>query len=43
MRIVARQIKKLHEEKKVPLEEMLILYRVKRTHKYPLLILLNGL
>ncbi|WP_066069827.1 3'-5' exonuclease [Neobacillus soli] len=35
MRLVARQIKKLHEERKVPLDEMLILYRVKRTHKYP--------
>ena len=31
MRIVARQIQKLHIEKKVPLHEMLILYRVKRT------------
>lgn len=36
MRMVARQMKKLHEERKVPLEEMLILYRVKRTHKYPI-------
>jgi superfamily I DNA/RNA helicase len=33
MRIVARSIKKLHMEKKVPLEDILILYRVKRTHK----------
>jgi hypothetical protein len=33
MKLVARQIKKLHEQKKVPLDEMLILYRVKRTHK----------
>ena len=36
MRIVSRQIKKLHEEKKVPLEEMLILYRVKKTYKSPI-------
>ncbi|MEH7502928.1 3'-5' exonuclease [Neobacillus drentensis] len=36
MRIVAKQIQRLHEEKKVPLDEMLILYRVKRTHKYPI-------
>ncbi|MFS0862051.1 3'-5' exonuclease [Fredinandcohnia sp. 179-A 10B2 NHS] len=33
MGIVARQIKNLHEEKKVPYSEMLILYRVKRTNK----------
>lgn len=31
--IVAKQIKKLQEEKKVPLSEILILYRVKRTHR----------
>jgi superfamily I DNA/RNA helicase len=37
MRIVARSIKKLHTEKKVPLEDVLILYRVKRTHKYPII------
>ncbi|WP_419887587.1 3'-5' exonuclease [Neobacillus niacini] len=37
MRIVARSIKKLHMEKKVPLEDVLILYRVKRTHKYPII------
>lgn len=37
MRIVARSIKKLHLEKKVPLEDVLILYRVKRTHKYPII------
>ncbi|MGG1674282.1 3'-5' exonuclease [Neobacillus sp. NRS-1170] len=37
MRLVSRQIKKLHEERKVPLDEMLILYRVKRTHKYPII------
>ncbi|MEH6957950.1 3'-5' exonuclease [Neobacillus drentensis] len=41
MKLVARQIKKLHEEKKVPLEEMLILYRVKRTHKYPIVDLIK--
>ncbi|WP_027410028.1 3'-5' exonuclease [Anoxybacteroides tepidamans] len=33
MRLVAKQIKKLHETKKVPLHEVLILYRVKRTHQ----------
>lgn len=37
MRIVSRQIKKLHDEKKVPYHEMLILYRVKRTHKLPII------
>ncbi|SFA86575.1 MULTISPECIES: nuclease-related domain-containing DEAD/DEAH box helicase [unclassified Bacillus (in: firmicutes)] len=37
MRLVSRQIKNLHEEKKVPLHEMLILYRVKRTHKQPII------
>ncbi|MFS0777643.1 3'-5' exonuclease [Neobacillus sp. 3P2-tot-E-2] len=37
MRIVARSIKKLHMDKKVPLEDILILYRVKRTHKYPII------
>jgi len=37
MRLVSRQIKKLHEERKVPLEEILILYRVKRTHKHPII------
>jgi len=37
MRIVARSIKKLHREKKVPLEDVLILYRVKRTHKFPII------
>ncbi|PLS01906.1 3'-5' exonuclease [Neobacillus cucumis] len=37
MRLVARQIKKLHFERKVPLDEMLILYRVKRTHQYPII------
>ena len=41
MKLVARQIKKLHEEKKVPLEEVLILYRVKRTHKYPIVDLIK--
>lgn len=30
---VAKTMKKLHEEKKVPYDEMLILYRVKRTYK----------
>ena len=37
MRIVARQIQKLHRDKKVPLQEMLILYRVKRSLKYPII------
>ncbi|HHY74736.1 MAG TPA: AAA family ATPase [Bacillus bacterium] len=31
-KIVARQIRKLHEQYKVPLSEMLILYRVKKTY-----------
>ncbi|WP_147533031.1 3'-5' exonuclease [Bacillus marasmi] len=44
MRIVARQIKKLSEGKKVPLEEILILYRVKRTSSYPIIdIIKRGL
>ena len=37
MKIVARQIQKLHRDKKVPLQEMLILYRVKRSLKYPII------
>jgi len=37
MRLVARQAKKLNEEKKVSYEEMLILYRVKRTHQHPII------
>ncbi len=37
MRVVSRQIKKLHEERKVPLDEVLILYRVKKTHKSPII------
>ncbi|WP_160725324.1 3'-5' exonuclease [Bacillus sp. USDA818B3_A] len=37
MRLVARQIKKLHQERKVPFDDMLILYRVKRTHQYPII------
>lgn len=32
-KIVAKQIKKLHEQKKVPFSEMLIVYRVKRTYQ----------
>ncbi|MGJ7922920.1 3'-5' exonuclease [Neobacillus sp. LXY-4] len=36
MRTVSRAIKKLNEERKIPFEEMLILYRVKRTHKTPI-------
>ncbi|MFB1081666.1 3'-5' exonuclease [Jeotgalibacillus sp. JSM ZJ347] len=30
--IVARQMKKLHEQKKIPYSEMLVLYRVKKTY-----------
>ena len=41
IRLVARQMKKLHEERKVPFDEMLILYRVKRTHKYPVVDLIK--
>jgi hypothetical protein len=37
MRIASRQIKKLHKEWMVHLNEMLILYRVKRTRKYPII------
>lgn len=37
MRIISRQIKKLHEERKVSYDEMLILYRVKRTHQTPII------
>ncbi len=37
IKVVARQIKKLHEEKKVPYDDMLILYRVKKTHKFPII------
>ncbi len=37
MRLVARQAKKLHQEKKVSYEEMLILYRVKRTYQHPII------
>ncbi|OIJ09321.1 nuclease [Anaerobacillus arseniciselenatis] len=33
MKIIAKQITILHEQKGVPYSEMLILYRVKRTHK----------
>lgn len=32
-KIVAKQIKKLNEARKIPFSEMLILYRVKRTHQ----------
>jgi superfamily I DNA and RNA helicase len=41
MRIIARQISKLISEKKVPAHEILILYRVKRTHKYPIIDLIK--
>ncbi|MCA1318381.1 NERD domain-containing protein [Bacillus tianshenii] len=33
IQIIARQIQQLHKVKKVPYSEMLILYRVKRTHQ----------
>lgn len=33
MQIVAKQIKVLHEERAIPFSEILILYRVKKTHK----------
>ncbi|WP_053366540.1 3'-5' exonuclease [Bacillus sp. FJAT-27245] len=35
MKLVARQMKKLHDERKIPYHEMLVLYRVKRNSKYP--------
>jgi hypothetical protein len=41
MKIVARSIKKLHIEKKVPFEDILILYRVKRTHQLPIIDLIK--
>ncbi|MFD0048952.1 3'-5' exonuclease [Actinomycetes bacterium NPDC127524] len=41
MRIVARQIKKLHIEKKIPLDDILILYRVKRTNQHPVIDLIK--
>jgi hypothetical protein len=41
MKIVARSISKLHLERKVPLEDILILYRVKRTHQYPIIDLIK--
>ncbi|KKK39208.1 nuclease [Mesobacillus campisalis] len=34
MQLVARMIQKLHQQRNVPLHEMLILYRVKKTHKH---------
>ncbi|OCA90406.1 nuclease [Bacillus sp. FJAT-27225] len=37
IRLVARQMKKLHDERKVSYEEMLILYRVKRTIQFPVI------
>ncbi|WP_273127604.1 3'-5' exonuclease [Bacillus weihaiensis] len=35
--MIARQIKKLHDEKKVSYDEMLILYRVKKTYQTPII------
>ncbi len=43
MRLVARQMKKLHEERKIPFDEMLILYRVKKNHKYPFVDIIKRL
>lgn len=40
--MVARQIQKLNEEKKVPYQEMLILYRVKRTLKYSVIDMITN-
>lgn len=37
MRLIARQINRLISEKKVPAHEVLILYRVKKTYKYPVI------
>jgi hypothetical protein len=37
MRIISRQISRLISEKKVPAHEILILYRVKRTHQFPII------
>ncbi|RDU35655.1 nuclease [Neobacillus piezotolerans] len=37
MKLVARQMKKLHDERKVPYHEMLVLYRVKKTSKIPII------
>ncbi|RHW41948.1 nuclease [Neobacillus notoginsengisoli] len=37
MKLVARLMKKLHEDRKVPYHEMLVLYRVKRTSKMPII------
>jgi hypothetical protein len=42
IRIVARSIKNLHMEKKFPLEDILILNRLKRTHKYPIIDLIKS-
>jgi superfamily I DNA/RNA helicase len=41
MRIIARQISKLITDNMVPAHEILILYRVKRTHKYPIIDLIK--
>jgi superfamily I DNA/RNA helicase len=43
MRLVARQMKKLHEERKIPFDEMFILYRVKKNHKYPIVDIIKRL
>jgi superfamily I DNA/RNA helicase len=39
--MVARSIQKLHLERKIPLEDILILYRVKRTHQYPIIYIIK--
>ncbi|GIP65105.1 DNA helicase [Virgibacillus pantothenticus] len=40
--MVARAMKKLHQEKKVPYEEMLVLYRVRRTYKINVINILKS-
>lgn len=37
MRLVARMINNLHQQRNVPLHEVLILYRVKKTYKHPII------
>jgi hypothetical protein len=41
MRVISRLISKLITEKKIPGHEILILYLVKRTHKYPIIELIK--
>lgn len=37
MRLVAKMIQNLHKQRNVPLHEILILYRVKKTYKHPII------